>query len=399
MKTYPREIAARLVRAARSFSALILTGPRRAGKTHLLRAAFPRAGYQLLESPEVLDRVRDDPRGWLESLKPPVILDEIQNTPELFPWVRSFIDARPAKKGQWLITGSQDFSLMAHVTESMTGRAAIFHLLPLSLRELGKWNLLRGGFPEVWLKPSGASVWFASYLETYLERDVRQLIAVRDLVTFRRFLALLASRHGQVLNRSDMAAPLGVSVPTISHWLSALETTGQIALLPPYFESFGKRLVKSPKVYWLDSGLVCHLLGLDTPAELEKSPFLGAVFEGFVAAELIKNQINAGRRRELYYFRDERGLEVDFVEPRPGGYLRLIEAKWTRTVTPTLAYPLKRLLEAIGEGKTEAVVVHRGSKSAPPSAVVSRGVLALSVEQLLLEAPRPESATARPANG
>ena len=227
---YARALAPQLARAARSFAAVILTGPRRAGKTHLLRSAFPKATYQLLESPDVLARVKGDPRGWLESLKLPVILDEIQNAPELLPWVRSFIDAAPRKMGRWLITGSQDFAMMAGVTESMTGRAAVLHLLPLSLRELGKWDLLRGGYPEVWLKPSMAGQWFASYLETYLERDVRQLIAVRDLVTFRRFLGLVASRHGQVLNRSDLAAPLGVSVPTISHWLGALETTGQIVL-------------------------------------------------------------------------------------------------------------------------------------------------------------------------
>lgn len=380
---FSRDLAPQLVKAARAFPALILTGPRRAGKTHLLRSAFPKASYQLLESPDVISRVKADPRGWLENLVPPVILDEIQHAPELFPWVRSFIDAAPSRKGRWLITGSQDFSLMAGVTESMAGRAAVFHLLPLSARELGKWNLLRGGFPEVWQRPSAAGPWFASYVETYLERDVRQVIAVRDLVTFRRFLALVASRHGQVLNRSDLAAPLGVSVPTISQWLGALETTGQIALVPPYFENFGKRLVKSPKIYWLDPGLVCHLLGLTTATELERSPFLGAVFEGFIAAELLKNQVNQGRRRELYYFRDERGLEVDFLEPVPGGAVRLIEAKWTRTVTPQLARSLSRLREAMGDREVDAVLVHRASRTAPRQTALAPGVRAIPVERLL----------------
>jgi uncharacterized protein len=383
MPAYARTLTPHLVRATRSFGAVILTGPRRAGKTHLLRAAFPQASYHLLESPDVLARVRADPRGWLESLTLPVILDEIQNAPELFPWVRSFIDQEPRKKGRWLLTGSQDLSLMAGVSESMAGRAAIFHLLPLSFRELGKWNLLRGGYPEVWLRPSSAAQWFSSYIETYLERDVRQIIAVRDLITFRRFLSLLASRHGQILNRSDLAAPLGVSVPTISHWLGALETSGQIVLVPPYFESFGKRLVKSPKMYWLDPGLVCHLLGLGTAAELERSPFLGAVFEGFVGAELLKEQVNVGGRRELYYFRDERGLEIDFVQPLPGGRLRLLEVKWTKTVTPSLAAPLKRLMAGLGGREVEAVVVHRAAKTGPPSDRVVPGVRAVTVEQLL----------------
>jgi predicted AAA+ superfamily ATPase len=383
MAAYARTLTPHVLRAARSFGAVILTGPRRAGKTHLLRAAFPHASYQLLESPDVLARVRTDPRGWLESLTLPVILDEIQNVPELFPWVRSFIDQEPHKKGRWLLTGSQDLSLMAGVSESMAGRAAIFHLLPLSFRELGKWNLLRGGYPEVWLKPSSAAQWFSSYIETYLERDIRQIIAVRDLITFRRFLSLLASRHGQSLNRSDLAAPLGVSVPTISHWLGALETSGQIALVPPYFESFGKRLVKSPKLYWLDTGLVCHLLGLFTAAELERSPFLGPVFEGFVGAELLKEQVNAGGRRELYYFRDERGLEIDFVQPLPGGRLRMLEVKWTKTVTPSLAAPLKRLMTGLRGREVEAVVVHRAAKTGPPSGLVAPGVRAMTVEQLL----------------
>src|SRR5450432_841983 len=156
MPVYSRVLTAKLLHAAKGFSAVILTGPRRSGKTHLLRSTWPTASYQLLESPDVLDRARADPRGWLEDLRPPVILDEIQNAPELFPWVRSFIDATPNRRGRWFLTGSQDFSLMAGVTESMAGRAAVFQLLPLSFRELEKWNLLRGGYVEVWLRPSAA---------------------------------------------------------------------------------------------------------------------------------------------------------------------------------------------------------------------------------------------------
>jgi len=184
--------------------------------------------------------------------------------PELFAYVRSHIDRTGGKSGQWFLTGSQDLSLMHGVTESMAGRAAVFGLLPLSFRETGSWNLLRGGFPEVVLRPKGAPVWFNSYIQTYLERDVRALRAVKSLATFRRFLALVAARHGQILNRSDLAAPLGVSVPTVSEWLGVLETTGQIVLVPPFYENFGKRLIKSPKLYWLDSGLVCSYSGSRT---------------------------------------------------------------------------------------------------------------------------------------
>ena len=219
----------------------------------------------------------------------PAILDEVQNVPEILPFVRTLIDRTPSLKGRWLLTGSHDFSLMRGVSESMAGRAAVFHLLPLSFRETGKWDLLRGGFPEVVLRPRTAADWFRSYLQTYLERDVRSLLSVRDLATFRRFIALLATRHGRLLNKTDLAAPLGVSVPTISEWLDVLETTGHLLLVPPFFENLGKRLIKSPKLYWVDSGLVCFLLGLESRAALERSPFMGPVFEGFVASEMVKN--------------------------------------------------------------------------------------------------------------
>jgi hypothetical protein len=225
----------------------------------------------------------------LEEIKLPAIVDEIQNAPELFSYIRSMIDQGPRKPGRWLLTGSQDFSLMRGVSESMTGRAAVFGLLPLSYREIGSWDLIRGGFPEAVLRPRGSRLWFSSYVQTYLERDVRSIQAVKDLPTFRRFLTLLASRNGQVLNKTDLASPLGVSVPTISQWVGVLETTGHILLVPPFFENFGKRLIKSPKLYWLDSGLACFLLGIETKRELERSPFLGSIFEGFVASEIIKN--------------------------------------------------------------------------------------------------------------
>lgn len=359
MRWVGRHLHGVLREASRAFPVVVLTGPRRAGKTALLRRLFPKAAYQLLESPDLVARVRADPRGWLEAQTTPIILDEIQNAPELLPYIRASVDAAPGKKGRWLITGSQDFSLMQGVTESMAGRAAVLTLLPLSAAELGRVDLLRGGYPEVWARPRTAALWFDSYLQTFLERDVRSLRAVHDLSVFRRFLSLLASRHGQVLNRSDLAGPLGLSVPTVNAWLSVLETTGQVVLVPPYFENFGKRLIKSPRLYWLDSGLVCHLLGLRDLAQLDRSPFLGPVFEGAVAAELLKLQVNAGRRRELYFFRDERGLEVDFLIPRPGGRLALFEAKAAKTVVPADAGPMSRL----GAPKTsERWVVYGGAQ-------------------------------------
>src|SRR5208283_3539299 len=298
------------------------------------------------------------------------------------------IDTRPRRMGQWLFTGSQEAPLMRNITESMAGRAAILQLLPFSLTETDRVNLLHGGFPEVLARPTARSLWFASYLQTYLERDVRAITNVRDLVTFRRFLSLLASRHGQVLNKSDLAAPLGVSVPTIGEWLQVLEVTGQIILVPPYFENFGKRLIKSPKVYWGDSGLACYLLGLTSAAELERSPFLGALFEGFVAAEILKSQSNRGMRKELYYFRDQQGLEVDFLVPRPNASLWLVEAKATKTVRPAMASPLLSLQRSLPTRSVRLIVVHRKSRSQLATAALAPGAEALDVERFVVELNR-----------
>src|SRR5208337_2845324 len=225
MRYIPRKLGNTLQEASRHFPAVVITGPRRAGKTTLLRQLFPKARYVLLEDPDIQGRIRNDPHTFLEELRPPVVFDEIQNAPELLSYVRTLVDAAPRRMGQWLFTGSQEAPLMQGITESMAGRAAILQLLPFSITETPKVDPLLGGFPEVVLRPKGRELWYASYLQTYIERDVRSITSVRDLAAFRRFMSLLASRHGQTLNRVDLAAPLGVSVPTVSEWLRILEIT------------------------------------------------------------------------------------------------------------------------------------------------------------------------------
>jgi predicted AAA+ superfamily ATPase len=383
MRFVPRLLGEQLKRAARQFPALIVTGPRRAGKTTLLRRLFPAATYRLLEDPDVVARIRSDPRAFMEELRPPAILDEVQNTPEILAYVRTRIDGAPRRAGQWILTGSQDAPLMQGVTESLAGRAAVFHLLPLSTEETEKVSVLRGGFPEVLARPTAGTVWFRSYVQTYLERDVRAVSAIRDLATFRRFLALLASRCGQILNRTDLAAPLGVSVPTISQWLSIMEVTAQIILVPPFFENFGKRLVKSPKLYFVDSGLACHLLGVESEQELGRSPFLGALFEGFVASEILKHQVGTGRARQLYYFRDQQGLEIDFVVPAGHRRLVLVEAKASRTVVPNTGISLDRLAAAVKGYQASRFVVHRPQGEAARLSALRPGVQAGDLETLL----------------
>jgi uncharacterized protein len=386
MRIVGRAIAQTVLEAARSFPAIVITGPRRTGKTTILRRLFPKASYVLLEDPDIQARARSDPRGLLEYYRPPVLFDEIQNVPELLPYIRTRIDQRPHEMGRWLFTGSQEAPLMKGVSESMAGRAAIMQMLPFSVAESDRVSMLLGGYPEVLERPQGRNLWFSSYIQTYLERDVRAILDIRDLATFRRFLSLLASRHGQVLNRTDLASPLGVSVPTINEWLHVLEITGQVILAPPYFENFGKRLIKSPKVYIGDSGMACHLLGIATQAELERSPFLGALFEGFVAAEILKNQVNRGGRKELYYFRDQQGLEVDFLFPGGSGSLWMVECKASKTIMPPMARPLESLRRSIhSPAPVRASVVHRPSKSGPDSRALLPGIEALDVRTFVEE--------------
>jgi predicted AAA+ superfamily ATPase len=296
----------------------------------------------------------------------------------------------PRRTGQWFLTGSQEAGLMRNVTESLAGRAAVLQLWPMSVRETSKVSLLRGGYPEVLARPRARSLWFSSFLQTYLERDVRAVSNVQDLATFRRFLALVASRHGQVLNKSDLAAPLGMSVPGVGRWLDILEATAQILIVPPYFDNVGKRIIKSPKIYVADSGLACHLLGIESEAELRKTPFLGPLFEGFIAAEIVKSQVNAGRRRELYYFRDQQGLEVDFVLPGRGAGLRLVETKAGKTVTPGMAAPMRRLAEAWHQqsrtrGEVEMCLVFQAPREGTASRAVAPGVRALPWQEFVAQ--------------
>lgn len=363
---------------ARGFPVLILTGPRRSGKTTLLKKCFPRASYHLLEDTDLIARIKDDPRAFVEGLKRPVILDEIQNVPELLNYIRTRVDRTGGRRTEWILTGSQEPALMKGVSESMAGRAAIFSLLPLSYAETSKVSVFRGGFPEIVTRRVDADTWFRSYIQTYLERDIRSISSIRDLTTFRRFLSLTASRMGQVLNRTEIAAPMGISVPTVTEWLNMLEATHQIILVPPFYENFGKRLIKSPKVYFTDSGLAAHLVGIESAKAMMRSPFLGPLFEGFVASEVVKAQVNRGRRKELYYFRDRPGLEVDFLVPTADRHLVLLEAKASTTLRPADALNMTRLRKNMRRYRTSAYVVHLPSAPLGEMSVVSQGIKGIS---------------------
>jgi hypothetical protein len=388
MHFFPRLLEERLLSASRGFGSVLLTGPRRSGKTTLLRRLFPKADYRLLEDPDILGQVRRDPRGFLESLRLPALLDEIQNAPELFSYIRSLIDAQPGKKGRWLLTGSQEAPLMKRVSESMAGRVAIFELLPFSTQEHDDVNEWRGGFPEVLARPKLADDWYRSYLRTYLERDVRAVAAIRDLAQFRQFLALVAARTAQTLNLTELAGPLGLSVPAVKQWLGILEVTGQVVIVPPYFENFGKRLVKAPKVHLLDTGMACHLLGLRSRAELERSVFLGAVFESFVASEIVNRA--ARTTPPCIAHRGSPQLEAPFFDAKGGVFAhghRLACERFCLAKSPSVLFgkitlclawqdhPLSWLAraEAAVCGQPRARVSRKGRRDGPGSAAGGAG--------------------------
>jgi len=358
-------------RAITTFPAIVVTGPRQSGKTTLLRELFGASHrYVSLEDPDVRIRAKEDPVGFLTANKPPVIFDEIQYIPELLSYIKTRID-EDRKPGQWLLTGSQNFVLMQGVSESLAGRAAILSLLPLSLAEqAGKtegahdpaeWvaaltsstpantpvslseTILRGGYPELALNPKvDRQLWCSSYITTYLERDIRNLTSIGDLSQFERFVRLCATRTGQVLNLTDLARDIGISIPTAKRWISVLETGMQIYLLYPYYRNIGKRLIKSPKLYFNDTALASYLLGLHHEDTLLQSPHFGALFETMIMGDMLKRFHNFGQLPSLYYLRTRDGLEVDAVLDI-GERLHLFEIKATATVLPKHASSLLRI--------------------------------------------------------
>lgn len=368
----PRALAQTIRTAMRSFPAVIVTGPRQSGKTTLLKALG--AGthrFVSLEDPDVRIRAREDPVGFLDRYSPPVIIDEIQYLPELLSYIKTRIDEQ-RRPGQWLLTGSQNFVLMQGISQSLAGRAAVLSLLPFSLAErIGRGDqtvdipdwlealegnpatrmptvdladlLLRGGYPEIAShKTVDRQLWTGSYIATYLERDARSLTQIGDLRTFERFLKLCAARTGQILNLSDLARETGVSVPTAKRWLSILETGYQVLLLPPFYRNIGKRLVKSPKLYFTDTSLATYLLGIHSREALLDGPLFGALFETLVVTDIWKRFLHNGRMPAMYYLRTQDGLEVDLAV-ESDNKLALFEMKGTMTVLPKHAAALLRL--------------------------------------------------------
>jgi predicted AAA+ superfamily ATPase len=387
-----RSLETVVTRAAQEFPAVVITGPRQSGKTTLLKHLF--AGKRRLvslEPPDVRAAAEADPRGFLDLYPAPVIFDEVQHAPALLPYIKERIDARRDQPGQYLLTGSQNLQLAQGVTESLAGRVAVLRLLPMTERELASkpgaplpwerkraprparsrppkqlWTrFLRGSYPEPATSPrKDASLWQAGYVQTYLERDVRSVRQVGDLSQFQAFLRLLAARSAQLLDLSGLSRDLGVAVNTVKAWLSVLEATYQVIVLRPYFSNAGRRLVKAPKVYFMDVGTLCYLAGLRDPMHAMAGPMGGAIFETAVIGEVYRTLAHCGVEPRLFFWRTATGTEVDLIVEEDSGLVP-VEVKLASTPNPAMAKGIEAFRRDYGDRVGKGFVIHTGAEVLP----------------------------------
>jgi uncharacterized protein len=369
-----RLLQPRLLDLATRYPVLTLTGPRQSGKTTLSRMAFPNLPYASLENPSQRELAQSDPIAFLGRYGNGAIIDEVQRVPQLFSYLQGLVDEDP-RPGRFLLTGSQNLALVGAVTQSLAGRTTLTELLPLSLEEIRRFPepptdletlLWKGGYPRIYERNLPAQEWLADYTATYVERDVRQLLRVGDLLLFQTFLRLCAARTGQILNLSSLANDCGVSQPTARTWLSVLEASYIVFRLPAFFANLGKRLIKAPKLYFYDTGLAASLLNVETPRQLVTHPLRGALFETWVVAEIAKTYLHHGRRPRLSFYRDRRGLEIDLVLER-GAEVGLVEIKAAQTPSGHALAAFDRF-SAVLAGKqapwiADRVVVYAGSET------------------------------------
>lgn len=369
----PRLAASAVQRLAKGFPVVAITGPRQSGKTTLTRQLFAHKPYVSLESPDQREFAIEDPKRFLAQFTDGAVIDEVQRVPSLMSWLQGLVDERQ-RMGDFILTGSQQFDLVRHITQSLAGRVGRVELLPLQgfeLRQAGQLpngldNLMvKGHYPALYSRELVPQDWFANYVATYVERDVRQLLQIKDLQLFQRFLRLAAARSGQLLNLSALGADAGISSVTAREWIGVLEASYLVMRLPPFFENFGKRLVKTPKLYFLDTGLMCWLLGIHSAAVLSTHPLRGQVFETMMVVEAYKAALNKGQQAELYFWRDSAGQEVDLLAQRDGVF-ESYEIKSGATFSPDWFKQLTRF-EKLNPQAVRSTVIYGGEESSTRS--------------------------------
>jgi predicted AAA+ superfamily ATPase len=344
-----REIGNVLVKMAEKMPVISITGPRQSGKTTLARMCFPEYDYVNLENPDMYEAAKDDPRLFLSQFKKGIIIDEVQRLPSLFSYIQTISDERN-KPGEFILTGSENFLLSEKISQSLAGRVFVSHLLPLSISELERADLVKtedmdatlfhGFYPRIHKMNIEPEMFFPSYIHTYVERDVRQIVNVSNLFLFQKFLRIAAGRVGQLINYNNIANEVGVDLKTVKSWFSILESSFIVFFLPPHFENFSKRIIKTPKLYFHDIGLACSLLGIRKKEELTSHWSKGALFENMIIADLMKGFLNQGKRPSLYFWRDSAGNEVDCLIDT-GSEIKCVEIKSGTTISSDFFKGLK----------------------------------------------------------